>query len=375
MRKTPLIALCLLAALAGCSKPPPASEPIRAVRVQTIQADSAGRRHKYAAEVRARTESRLGFRVGGKIVRRNVDLGDTVKAGQVLAQLDPRDLKLGQEAARAALNAAQVNLDQATADYRRYKDLRDKDFISSAELERRDTALKAAQAAFEQARAQASVQVNQAAYSALVADASGVITGVEAEPGSVVSPGMPVVRLAHDGPRDAVFSVPEDQLAALRAATTQPGALRVRIWGRDNAMLNATVREVAAATDPTTRTFLVKADLGDAAVQLGQTATVMLDMPRVEGVTKLPLSAVMERQGSTAVWLLDRATMTLKAQPVQVAGAEGNMVVVSSGLVPGQTVVTAGVHVLSAGQKVKLYAEPATAPLAARPGAASGAAR
>lgn len=375
MRKTPLIALALLALLAGCSKPAPAPEPVRAVRVQTIQADSAGGRHEYAAEVRARTESRLGFRVGGKIVRRNVDLGDAVKAGQVLAQLDPRDLKLGQDAARAALNAAQVNLDQATADYRRYKDLRDKDFISSAELERRDTALKAAQAAFEQARAQANVQVNQAAYSALVADASGVITGVEAEPGSVVSPGMPVVRLAHDGPRDVVFSVPEDQLVSLRAAAAEPGALRVRIWGRDNAVLNATVREVAAATDPTTRTFLVKADLGDAAVQLGQTATVMLDMPRVEGVTKLPLSAVLEQQGKTSVWLLDKATMTLKAQPVQVAGAEGNMVVVSSGLAPGQTVVTAGVHVLSAGQKVKLYAEPAAAPAAARPAAASGPAR
>jgi multidrug efflux pump subunit AcrA (membrane-fusion protein) len=140
-------------------------------------------------------------------------------------------------------------------------------------------------------------------------------------------------------------------------------------------VLNATVREVAAATDPTTRTFLVKADLGDAAVQLGQTATVMLDMPRVEGVTKLPLSAVLEQQGQTSVWLLDKATMTLKAQAVQVAGAEGNMVVVSSGLAPGQTVVTAGVHVLSAGQKVKLYAEPAAVSAAARPAAASGPAR
>jgi RND family efflux transporter MFP subunit len=361
MRQTSLIAASLLALLLGCSKPAPAPEPVRAVRVQTIQADSAGGRHEYAAEVRARTESRLGFRVGGKIVRRNVDLGDTVKAGQVLAQLDPRDLRLGQDAARAALNAAQVNLDQATADYRRYKDLRDKDFISSAELERRDTSLKAAQAAFEQARAQANVQVNQAAYSSLVADASGVITGVEAEPGSVVNAGMPVVRLAHDGPRDAVFSVPEDQLAQLRAAAAQPGALRVRIWGRDDKVLEASLREVAAATDPATRTFLVKADLGDAAVQLGQTATVMLDLPRVEGITKLPLSAVMEQQGKTAVWLLDKASMTVKAQPVQVAGAEGNMVVVSGGLVPGQVVVTAGVHVLNPGQKVKLYAEPAAA--------------
>jgi RND family efflux transporter MFP subunit len=353
-------ALVLVAALlAGCSREAPAPEPLRAVRVQTIQADSAGARHEYAAEVRARTESRLGFRVGGKIVRRNVDLGDTVKVGAVLAQLDPRDLRLGQEAARAALSAAQVNLEQATADYKRYKDLRDKDFISSAELERRDTALKAAQAAFEQARAQANVQGNQAAYSALVADASGVITGVEAEPGSVVNAGMTVVRLAHDGPRDVVFSVPEDQLVQVRAAAAHPGALQARIWGRDNALMNASVREVAAATDPVTRTFLVKADIGDAAVKLGQTATVILELPRVQGVIKLPLAAVMEQQGKTSVWLLDKASMTVKPQAVEVAGAEGNMVVISGGLAPGQTVVTAGVHVLTAGQKVKLYAEPA----------------
>ena len=365
MRQTLAIALTALAALAGCSRPAPAPEPVRAVRVQTIQADSAGGRYEYAAEVRARKESKLGFRVAGKIVRRNVDLGDTVKAGQVLAQLDPRDLRLGQDAARAALNAAQVNLDQATADYKRYKDLRDKDFISSAELERRDTALKAAQAAFEQARAQANVQGNQAAYAALVADASGVITGVEAEPGSVVTAGMPVVRLAHDGPRDVVFSVPEDKLAELRAAAAQPGALQVRIWNRGGPPLEASVREVAAATDPATRTFLVKADIGNAEVQLGQTATVTLERPRIAGITKLPLSAVMEQQGRTAVWLLDPASMTVKPQPVQVAGADGNMVVIAGGLAPGQTVVTAGVHVLNPGQKVKLYAEPA-APAASR---------
>jgi RND family efflux transporter MFP subunit len=257
------------------------------------------------------------------------------------------------------LSAAQVNLEQATADYKRYKDLRDKDFISSAELERRDTALKAAQAAFEQARAQADVQGNQAAYSALVADASGVITGVEAEPGSVVNAGMTVVRLAHDGPRDVVFSVPEDQLVQVRAAAAHPGALQVRIWGRDNALMNANVREVAAATDPVTRTFLVKADIGDAAVKLGQTATVILELPRVQGMIKLPLAAVMEQQGKTSVWLLDKASMTVKPQPVEVAGAEGNMVVISGGLAPGQTVVTAGVHVLTAGQNVKLVAEPA----------------
>jgi multidrug efflux pump subunit AcrA (membrane-fusion protein) len=133
------------------------------------------------------------------------------------------------------------------------------------------------------------------------------------------------------------------------------------------------VREVAAAADPVTRTFLVKADLGAANVQLGQTLTVTMALPPREGVTRLPLTAVMQQQGQTAVWLVDSASMTVKAQPITVAGADGNDVVVSSGLTAGQVVVTAGVHVLTPGQKVKLYKAADTAPPAVAPVAAGGA--
>lgn len=352
----PTLALALL--LGACSRPEPAPEPIRAVRTVTVEAESAGATYEFAAEVRARTESRLSFRVGGKLVRRHVDLGDAVKAGQVLAQLDPQDLRLAQDAAVAALNAAQAHLEQTAADFRRFKELRDQGFISSAELERRDTALKAAQAQFEQARAQAGVQGNQARYAVLVADAPGVITGVDAEPGMVVGAGAPVLRLAHDGPRDAVFAVPEDKVPLVRALLDKPGAMRVRVWGNGAEALPATVREIAAAADPVTRTFLVKADVGQAPIKLGQTATVLLATPRQQGVIKLPLAAVLEREGRSVVWLLDKTSMTVKPQPVQVAGADGNSVVVSGGLQPGHVVVTAGVHVLMPGQKVRQYVEP-----------------
>ena len=362
MRHLLLIALTSATVVAaGCAKTEPAPEPVRAVRTMTVSSDAAGGVHEYAAEVRARTESRLGFRVGGKIVRRNVDAGSTVKAGQVLAQLDPQDLKLGQDAARAALVAAQANHAQTAADYKRFKELRDQGFISSAELERRDTALKAAQAQLDQARAQASVQGNQAAYAALLADASGVITGVDAEPGMVVGAGAPVVRLAHDGPRDVVFSVPEDKVGLIKALASQPGRFKVRMWGTSGETLPATVREIAAAADPVTRTFLVKADIGAEAskdVRLGQTATMLVEMPKTIGINKLPLSALKEEQGRTIVWLVDKASMTVKPQPVQLAGADGNDAVVTGGLTPGQVVVTAGVHVLNPGQRVKLYVEP-----------------
>jgi RND family efflux transporter MFP subunit len=137
--------------------------------------------------------------------------------------------------------------------------------------------------------------------------------------------------------------------------------VKVRLWGDGSDLIPATVREIAAAADPATRTFLVKADVGRAPVRLGQTANATIELPRITGVTKLPLAAVMQQQGKTAVWLVDPATMTVNAQPIDVAGAEGNAVIVAGGLQPGQVVVTAGVHVLTPGLKVKFYGEPAPA--------------
>jgi membrane fusion protein, multidrug efflux system len=361
-----LVAVLLL--LAACSKPEPTPEPIRAVRTLTVSAATTAPTQEFAADVRARVETRLGFRVGGKLVNRPAGLGDTVRAGQVLAQLDPQDLRLAQDAARAGMSAAQVNLDQATADLKRFRELRDQGFISGAELERRETAAKAAQAQLDQARSQLAVQGNQAQYTTLTATASGVITAVEAEPGAVVSSGAPIVRLAHDGPRDVVFAVPEDRVAQVHALAKVPGAFSVRTWGSDQP-LPATIHEIAAAADPATRTFLVKVDVGakaSAGLKLGQTATVTLRAPAVGGVTKLPLAAVREEQGASSVWLVDPASMTVRSQPVQVAGADGNDVVIAGGLAPGQVVVTAGVHVLTAGQKVRFYANGGVATAATR---------
>lgn len=356
LRETPWIALLALV-MAGCSRPAPAPEPVRAVRTMVVDAGTAGGSHEFAAEIRARTESRLGFRVGGKLQSRSVEVGQQVMAGQLLAQLDAADLRLAQDAALAAQRAAKSSYELAQAEFKRYQDLRAQGFISALELERRETTLQAQKSQWEQANAQAAVQGNQAGYSRLTATASGVITGVDAEPGTVLAAGAPVLRLAHDGPRDAVFAVPEDGAQALRALLGRQGAVQVRLWGASDT-LPATVREVSASADAATRTFLVKADLRAASLQLGQTATVMVALPQRRGVTRLPLTAVMQQQGQTAVWVLDTASMTVKVQPVVLAGADGNTVVVASGLSPGQTVVTAGVHTLTSGQKVKLYQAP-----------------
>ena len=352
--------VALIVLLGACSRAEPAPEPVRAVRSTVVASGQAAINLDYAAEIRARTESRLGFQVGGKLIERPAQLGAVVKKGQVLARLDPQDLRLVEQSAQAGVRAAEANALQAEADLKRFKGLFEQGFISAAELERRTTAVTATQAQLAQARAQADAQGRQTVHGTLVADAAGVITGVDAEPGAVVAAGAPIVRLAWDGPRDVVFSVPEDRAAVMRGLLGRPGSLSVRLWGEDAAPQRATVREVGAAADPATRTFLVKADLvadntARPPIKLGQTANVQVDLPPLPGVIKLPLSALMQQQGRTAVWVLDPASLTVKVQPVELGGTDGNEAVVVSGLVAGQEVVTAGVHVLTPGQKVKRW--------------------
>ena len=352
-----VLSLAASLVLVACGKEPAAAEPVRAVRTMTVGQLSGATVRDYAGEVHARVESRLAFRVGGKIVQRPVNLGDRVKAGQALAQVDPADLRFGQDAARAGLAAAKVNFEQTAADFKRYQDLRAQGFISAAELERRNSGLEAAKAQFDQARAQAGLQTNQAAYAALTADAPGVITAVFADVGAVVGAGSPVVSLAHDGPRDVVFAVPEDQLAIFRKLQGKPGGVGVTVWG-GTATLPATVREVAAAADPASRTFQVKADLPAGAAELGQTATVHVELAPADGKLRLPMQAVAGSGNESHVWVLDKSTMKVREQPVTVLRPEGDALVIDGGLKSGDTVVTAGAHVLNPGQQVTLYVEP-----------------
>ena len=353
------LALSLAASLAlvACGKEPAAIEPVRAVRTLTLGQLSSATTRDYAAEVHARVESRLAFRVGGKITQRPVNLGDRVKSGQTLAQVDPADLRFGQDAARAGLAAAQVSYEQTAIDYKRYQDLRAQGFISAADLERRNSGLQAAKAQFDQARAQAAVQTNQAAYAALTADAPGVVTAVFADVGAVVGAGTPVLSLAHDGPRDVVFAVPEDQLPVFRKLQGKAGGVSVTLWG-GSTTIPATIREVAAAADPASRTFQVKADLPTGAAELGQTATVHVELAPADGKLRLPLQAVAGHENQSYVWVLDKSTMKVREQPVVVLRPEGDNLVLDGGLKTGDTVVTAGAHVLTPGEQVSLYVEP-----------------
>jgi len=355
----------LLAALAlvGCSRPPAAEEPVRAVKVMTVGLSTYGTDPEFSAEVRPRIESRLAFRVAGKITRRQAEMGQHVQAGQVLAQLDPQDYRLAAEAARAQQAAALTNRDLADADLKRYRGLREQNFISAAELQKRESTYKAAQAQLEQAQAQLAAQGNQATYTTLVADVPGIVTAIEAEPGQVVTAGMTVVRIAQDGARDVVFAVPED-----RAALMKPGsAVTVRGWSGGSTM-DGKVREVAASADAVTRTYSVKVAIDAAtAPPLGATVYAKPEAISRTGteVIKLPTSALRQEGQGTAVWVVDKSNMTVRSQLVQVATADGNEAVIAGGIAPGMLVVVAGVHVLSPGQKVSLYREKTSGPVGA----------
>lgn len=348
-----VFALAAALLLAACSRPAPPEEPVRSVKLLAVGVGALQSSLEYSGEVRARVESRLGFRVAGKIVQRQAELGQRVRAGQVLAQLDPRDYQLAAEAARAQVASATTQRDLAAADLKRYQALKDQNFISGAELERREASLKAAQATLDQARAQLASQGNQAGYTTLVADVSGVVTGVDAEPGQVVAAGTPVVRIAQDGPRDVVFNVPEDKVGQIAAGSE----VAVRGWA-GSASMTGHVREVAASADAATRTFQVKVSIDGAdAPALGSTVYVTPKALSHAGIPaiKLPTSALRQDGQATAVWVYDAASSTVKSQVVQIATADGNEAVVASGLAPGMQVVATGVHVLSPGQKVVVY--------------------
>ena len=348
-----------VSALIACSKTEAPKEPLRAVKVITVAGSNLNVEGVYSAEIRARVESRLGFQVGGKLLQRSVEPGQRVAAGQLLAQIDARDYQLAAQSAQAQLSAAQSQRDLAAAEYKRFEALKAQNFISGAELERRETALKAADASLNQAKAQAQAQSNQASYASLSASHAGVVTAVDGEVGQVVSAGQPIVRLAHDGPRDAVFAVSEQMVMGLKLGQAMQATLL-----STGQILNGKVRELAASADPVTRTFAVKLSLADSTnLPLGVTVNVHAGPTAGNAplVIKLPTSALRQEGQSTVVWVLDEATMTVNTQAVQLGMVDGNEVVIQSGLKPGQKVVSAGVHVLAPGQKVTLYGAAASA--------------
>ncbi len=358
------VGLAAATLVAACSKPVPVAEDIRPVRVMQVAAAQTSSAAELPGEVRPRVESRVGFQVSGRIAGRAVGVGQFVKRGQRLATIDGADYQLAAAASRAQVTTAQVDRDQQRADFRRFEDLHRRGFISGADLERRKSQLDSAEARHAQADAQSDVSGNQAGYAVLRAPGDGVVTAIDAEVGQVVAAGQSVVRIAMTGDKEVVVAIPESRLDALRRITD----VRVRLWA-NAAELRGRVREIAPLADAATRTFPARIALIDAPaeVALGMSATVIFEAPLPAPVIALPLQALLKEGETTYVWQLDRDAMTVRRSPISVANIAGNDVVVGSGVAPGDTIVTAGVHLLREGQKVKLLdgANVSSAPLSA----------
>lgn len=348
-KKLPL-ALAAALLLAACSKPAQKTEEIRPVRVMVLQSSDIDVNAEFSGEVRSRVESRLGFRVGGKIVSRKVDVGSAVKHGQVLMELDPQDLKLSQAQALAALRAAETSRDLAAAELKRYQELRDKNFVSQAILDAKLSAAKSAQAQVDSAQAAYRGQSNQAGYAQLVSDIDGVVTAVDAEVGQVVSPGTPVVRVAKSDEKEIVFGVPEDKVDTLRKTED----VQVRLWADPAKSVRGKIREISPVADPFTRTYAFKVTIPTSLseAKLGMTAVVAFASKTPAPQIKVPLTALFHERNATSVWVVENGAV--KLVPVTVNGVQGNELVLGSGVKPGQTIVTAGVNLLKPGQKVNI---------------------
>lgn len=347
------LAITVLALLGACSKPADKTEDIRPVRTMVLSANSVDVSAEYSGDVRPRIESKLGFQVGGKITARKVDVGATVKRGQVLMQLDPQDLRLGQEQASANLRAAETSRNLAKAELKRYQELRVKNFVSQAVIDAKMSAFMGAQASVDAAQAGYRGQSNQAAYATLVADGDGVVTAVDAEVGQVVAPGVPVVKVARAGEKEIVIGVPEDKVEELRKVQD----VSVRLWATPGVVIPGKVREVSPVADPATRTYQFKVAIPTAQpdVKLGQTAQVLFSSTTATPRIAVPLSALNQERNITSVWVVENNIV--KLVPVTIGGVAGNDVLLTAGVKPGQTVVTAGANLLKNGQKVRLLAE------------------
>ncbi|MCQ4167426.1 efflux RND transporter periplasmic adaptor subunit [Tahibacter harae] len=347
---TGLILLFLALGISGCNTRAEVQEPVRPAIVARPQSAAAEAGTLYSGDIKARYDSALGFRVGGKISKRNVDVGAHVKAGDIIAVLDPQDLNLQASSAKAALAAAEADLATAQSERTRYEALRGKNFVSATQFDAVDNRLKAATARATEARAALNVAQNQAGYSELRADQDGVITSIAAEAGQVVAPGQTIATLARDGEREVEISVPESRIADYRKG--QPAT--IELWAESGKHLSGTLREIAPEADATTRTYRVRVALGEnsAAAKLGQTARVYFAGGAGAEAHLVPLSALYEKEGKPAVWVLDAKTRQVHLKPVTVSAYREQGVLLTDGVDTQDWIIAAGVHKLREGQPV-----------------------
>jgi multidrug efflux system membrane fusion protein len=335
-------------------------EPVRPVKVAIVEAAPEARTLTYSGVVRPRVESALGFRVIGKITERLVNVGDAVSVDEPIARLDATDLKLAENAARAAVAAARSRRDVATDNLERAKVLLPKAVISQAAYDTRRNELDAAVASLESAEAQLRQAVNAVSYTTLRADKAGIVTGVNAEPGQVVNAGQAIVTLAEAGETEIALAVPEQDAGRLQIGQWA----KVTLWAGPRLSVDGRIREIAGQAEPTSRTYPVRISVAapPQAMRLGMTATVALRIEHEATPMLVPITALTETASNPAVFVVDQSQKVVRRTSVALGGASEDGVRIASGLSAGDMVVTAGVQFLRDGMRVRLLPERGLAP-------------
>jgi|SRR6185437_12483802 len=351
MRHAALAVLSMAMAVSGCSHKPPPAEDVRPVQTVVAGRVSAALGATYSGAIAARNQSDQAFRVAGTVVKRLVDVGQHVAANQALIQLDPANLDLNQQAAKAQLDAARSKAAQSKVNLDRDAELLKQEFISQAEYDRDKVDLDTAVSQMEMAQAQYGEASNQAGYGTLRAAVPGIVTAINVDVGQVVNTATAAVSIARDGDREVVINVPESRVQQLRDAKNPS----VTLWASPGRKYRARLRRIDPDTDPTTRTYDAYVTVldPDAAVLLGMTAYVHLPQVSEGSTFTLPLTAIVEKPDGTYVWLVDRDSATVSLQPVKVSTIQGDVALISGGLKDGEVVVTAGVNLLHPQQKVR----------------------
>ncbi len=333
--------------------------PVRVAEVMAVADDTASR--SLTGIVKARYETPQAFRVSGKILRRHVEVGDRVVAGQVLFELEPDDFELQVKAAAAALQVAEANVVQTTADEKRQRQLIDTNAISDSEYERSLSARDIAIGQRENANRQLELSRNQLSYCRLTADASGLITAINAEAGQVVTVGTAVCQVAQDDQLEAIVDIPENRLPQIQSSSGSFDATAT-FWSLPGVECQARVRELSPVADPLTRTYRCRLTLlaPPPQVRLGMTTTVDLKTAITAGeqpqdLFAVPSAALFQHAGQPAVWAVCEEQGTIEPVVVQLVKVGTDRLVVNGPLAVGQPIVSAGAHMLDASVRVRVW--------------------
>jgi RND family efflux transporter MFP subunit len=347
-----VLVLLSAAALAGCNAQGEVKReaPPRPVMVAQIHYAPRVADRVLPGVVKARTESDLGFRVGGKIAHRLVDAGAIVKKGQPLAELDDSDLRLQVEQAEADLSAAKSAREQQDAEFTRIDTLRRQGWSAATDLDKIKASADQARATFTRAERAATLARDALSYATLDADADGIVTATLAEPGQVVAAGAPVVRLAHSGEKEADVAIPESLVERAKSA----GAT-AEFWALPGVSLAARLRELSPNADTMTRTYEAKYSLPDApaSVALGMSASVKLAGDG-EKIAHAPLGAILDQGDGPMVWIVDETTGAITPTKVKIVAYDNESAMIAGGAPEGALVVALGAHKLDASQKVRV---------------------